>query len=267
MSSHTNYMDNPILAELYDLVPGYINRPDKDFYLRIASADSGNIIELGCGTGRILIPIAEAGHSITGVDASEHMLARCRKKLDSFPVDINDRVHLVKGNISHLSPDGTFHLAIMPFRVFQHMMTVEDQLACLGGVNRLLSAEGKLVLDVFNVDYKRISNPAFSEEVEDMPEQKLPDGRLLRRNSRIARFHPAEQYNDVEIIYYITDTDGTTERIVHAFPFRYFFRYEIEHLLERCGFRIIALYGNFDETPLTDDSPEMIFIAEKYKES
>jgi hypothetical protein len=60
--------------------------------------------------------------------------------------------------------------------------------------------------------------------------------------------------------------NGKTERIVYAFPFQYFFGYEIEHLLERCGFRVIALYGNFDESPLANDSPEMIFIAEKYKQ-
>jgi hypothetical protein len=55
---------------------------------------------------------------------------------------------------------------------------------------------------------------------------------------------------------------GRKERMVFAWPLRYFFRYEVEHLLARCGFRVEAEYGNFDRTPIVDDSPEMIFVAE-----
>ena len=70
------------------------------------------------------------------------------------------------------------------------------------------------------------------------------------------------QRNDVEMIFCIGHRDGRQERMVFAWPLRYFFRYEIEHLLARCGFRITALYGNFDRAPIRDDSPEMIFVAE-----
>ena len=111
-----------------------------------------------------------------------------------------------------------------------------------------------------------INNPRASEELEDFPEQKLADGRSLRRASRLVALHRAEQYNEVELIYYLTDASGKTEPIVHAFPFRYFFRYEIEHLLERCGFRVVKILGDFTESPLVADSPEMIFVAEKYFE-
>ncbi len=266
MDSNAGYFDSPILAELYDLVPGYISRPDKDFYLRTTASISGNIIELGCGTGRILVPIAEAGHSITGVDASAHMLARCRQKLDALSENKKGRVQLIKGDMAHLTLDESFDLAIIPFRAFQHLMTIDDQMSCLQTLNRSLTASGRLVFDVFHVDFNRINNPAHSEEMVDMPEFELPGGRRLKRAGRMAGFHPAKQYNDVEMIYYLTDVNGKTKRIVHGFPYRYFFRYEMEHLLERCGFRIIALYGNFDESPLTGSSPEMIFIAEKYKE-
>jgi hypothetical protein len=90
-----------------------------------------------------------------------------------------------------------------------------------------------LIIDVFQVDLKRITNPRATEESEDFAEYELLDGRRLRRTSRLAAFHPADQVNDVEMIYYVTNTDGTTERIVQAFPFRYVFRYEMEHLLVR----------------------------------
>ena len=78
-------------------------------------------------------------------------------------------------------------------------------------------------------------------------------------------FHRAEQRNDVEMIYHVTYGDGRTERLPFAFTFRYFFRYEVEHLLARCRFRVIELFGDFDRSLLRDDSPEMIFVAELAK--
>jgi hypothetical protein len=65
----------------------------------------------------------------------------------------------------------------------------------------------------------------------------------------------------VEIIYNVMHPDGRQERLVMAFPFRYFFRYEVEHLLARCGFKVAETYGDFDRSPLQDNSPEMIFVA------
>ena len=94
------------------------------------------------------------------------------------------------------------------------------------------------------------------EEIEDTPELTLPDGRRLRRAYRILRKRPSEQSNDVELIYYL---DG--RRLVQAFPFRYFFRFELEHLLARCGFEVTALFGGFDPSPFANDSAEMIFIS------
>ncbi len=122
---------------------------------------------------------------------------------------------------------------------------------------------GKLVLDLFQTDPKRINNPKYMEETEDFPEVELPDGGKFRRTHRISAFHRAEQYNDVELIFYVTYPSGKTKRLVQAFPFRYFFRYEVEHFLFRCGFKVVELFGDYDKSPLSNDSPEMIFIAEK----
>jgi SAM-dependent methyltransferase len=267
MDLHSSYADNPVTAESYDLIPAYINRPDKDFYLRSAAASAGKILELGCGTGRILLPIAEQGCQITGLDLSEHMLSKCRQKLKFLPKQSEENVHLIKADMTCFKLDGLFHLAIIPLHAFQHLISIENQISCLSTLNRHLEMKAGLIFDVCNVDFKIINNPRFSDEVEDLPEYKLQDGRRLRRTGRMADFHPVEQYNDVELIYYLTDVNGKTERIVQAFPFRYFFRYEIEHLLERCGFKVVELFGDFGGSPLSPDSPEMIFVAEKYKEA
>jgi hypothetical protein len=108
-----------------------------------------------------------------------------------------------------------------------------------------------------------IPNPKYAEEIEDLPETLLPDGVKLRRTNRTAAYHRDQQYNDIELIYYVTHPDGRQERLVQSFPMRYYYRYEMEHLLELCGFRVVDLFGNFDRSAFTSDSPEMIFIAEK----
>jgi hypothetical protein len=123
--------------------------------------------------------------------------------------------------------------------------------------------DGILILDLFQVMLDRIQDPKYLEEMEDFGEITLSDGTRLSRNTRIAAFHRAEQYNDVELIYYISHPDGRKERLVQAFPFRYFFRYEVEHLLALRGFEVVDLFGNYDRTPLCNDSPEMIFVARK----
>lgn len=257
------YEDQPFLAELYDFVPGYVQRPDLDFYLGMCRSSPGKVLELGCGTGRVLIPAAREGCDIVGLDLSEHMLTECRKKLQAEPREVQERVTLVQGSMTDFIMGTTFALVTIPFRPFQHLISVPEQLACLRCINRHLDIRGKLVLDVFQVDLGKIADPWPQEEVEDVADIALPDGRRLRRTNRLVGLHRADQCMDVEIIFYLTETDGTTHRLVQAFPFRYFFRYEVEHLLARCGFRVVDLFGNFDGSPLTDESPEMIFMARK----
>jgi len=256
--------DYAFIAELYDFVPGYADRRDAEFYLDFCRCAHGNILELGCGTGRILIPAAAAGCPIIGLDFSMHMLTRCREKLKSQPAEVQKYAGTVQGDMTDFHLDETFGLVIIPFRPFQHLVSIHDQMACLRCVHRHLTEGGKLVFDLFQVDPRKMHGPRFTaEESEDFSDVDLPEGKKLRRTYRIAAFHRAQQYNDVELIYYVTHPDGRIKRLVQAFPFRYFFRYEVEHLLARCGFKMAELFGDFDKSPLTDDSPEMIFVAEK----
>jgi SAM-dependent methyltransferase len=262
-SQYGGYEDQAFVAELYDHIPGYAGRSDLDFYLDYARSAEGKILELGCGTGRLLIPIAAAGHEIVGLDLSAYMLAKCREKLQGQPEEVQERVRIVQGSMTCFDLGETFVLVTVPFRTFQHLLSVAEQVACLGCVNRHLAAGGKLILDLFQVDLRYLVDPASAEQREDPVGVELPGGRTLRRAHRLAAWHPVEQYNDVEIIYHVTHPDGRIEQLVQAFPIRYFFRYEVEHLLACCGFRVAGLFGNFDRSPLKYDSPEMIFVAVK----
>jgi SAM-dependent methyltransferase len=263
MSRFGGYGDQGFVAEFYDVVPGYAARPDVDFYLAFSRAAAGKTLELGCGTGRIVIPTATAGCPVVGLDVSEYMLARCREKLANQAAAIQARVRLVRGAMSDFHLDEKFPLVTAPFRTFQHLIDVQEQLSCLRCVNKHMEMAGKLILDLFQTNLRYITNPDSTKETEDFSNVQVGDGRTLRRTHRIAGFHPAEQYNDIEFIYYVTHPDGRMERLVQAFPFRYFFRYEVEHLLARTGFNTVDIFGKFDGSSFCDDSPEMIFIAEK----
>jgi hypothetical protein len=192
------------------------------------------------------------------------MLQKCREKLVKQPDDVQKRVKLIQGNMTGFDTGEKYALVTIPFRPFQHLITVDEQKACLGCIYKHLEPRGKLVFDVFNPNPARlVPNPKYMEEIEDLPETPLPDGRKIRRASRMTGFHREQQYNNVELIYYITHPGGGKERLVQSFPMRYFYRYEMEHLLALCNFKIVELFGNFDKSPFTADSPEMIFVAQK----
>jgi len=254
MSSEAGY-DHPELAELYDQIPLYNSRADIAFYVDLCR-QAGEALELGCGSGRVLIPAAQAGCAVTGIDQSHYMLARCRAKAAALPDHTRDRITLIEADITRFQLSRTFQLAIAPFRPIQHLTSVDEQLSFLRCVRGHLAPGGRLVFDVFNPNLALIAAPVAPEEIEDTPEFSLPDGRRLRRTYRIVRKRHAEQCSDCELIYHL---DG--RRIVHSFPMRYFFRFELEHLLARAGFEVTALYGGLDRSPFTDDSREMIFTA------
>lgn len=251
------------VAAYYDLLPLSKDRRDVEFYVTYARQARGRVLELGCGTGRVLVPIAAAGVEVVGLDFAETMLAQCRAKLAAQPAAVRRRVRLVRGDMIRFNLGESFALVIIPFRPFQHLLTVEDQLACLGSIARHLAPKGKLILDVFQPDLRRLHDPVYQQETEEVPERTLADGRRFRVTSRVLAFRRAEQINEVELIYHITHPDGRAERIAEPLVIRYFFRYELEHLLGRGGFRVAELYGDFDRSPLQDASPEMIFVAEK----
>ena len=256
-----NYNAWPEIPELYDQVPLYADRKDAEFYLGLCRAAEGEVLELGCGTGRILIPAAEAGCTITGLDQSGFMLERCRVKLRALAPEVQKRVTLVEADMTNFSLGRTFALATVPFRPLQHLVSVEAHLGLLDCVHRHLKPGGKLALDVFHPHLPTLAGPDNPEEIEDTAEMTLPDGRRLRRTFRVTAKRRAEQSNDIELIYYVIGRNGETRRLVQAFPMRYFFRFELEHLLARAGFQMLNLFGNFDRSPFTDASPEMIVIA------
>jgi SAM-dependent methyltransferase len=254
-------------ADYYDYLDLYAGRADVSFFVDLAHESGGPVLELGCGTGRVLLPIARAGTEITGLDLSQGMLAVLKRRLAEEPPEVQARVRLLEGDMRDFDLGRKYALVTIPFRPFQHLTTVEDETSCLAAVRRHLQPGGRLVLDLFNPSLTALTDD--SRSVEQAPEQGavLPDGRRFYRTWRIVERNYFTQVQQVEMYYYVTYPDGRQERVVHAFPMRWLYRFEAEHLLARCGFEVEHLYADHDKNEYGSKYPgELIFVARRLRD-
>ena len=253
-----------VIADVYDYVVPYRARQDIDFFVDAARKTGGPVLEVGCGTGRVLIPTARAGIIVVGLDLSSGMLDICRKRLLEESEAVRSRVRLVQGDMRNFDAGQKFKSVTIPFRPFQHLTTVEDQLSCLASIHRHLVDGGDLILDLFNPWLEALVRDNLGHEFGEEPEFTTLDGRrVVRRHKIMARDH-ANQLQQVEAVYYITHPDGRSERVVHLFSMRHLYRFEAEHLLARSGFHVSAVYSDYDKSPFGSKYPgEMILVARK----
>ena len=266
MTTTSSYDSSRDFGLFYDSIPAYASRTDVAFYVAQAArtGTAVRVLEVGCGTGRISIPLARAGHQIVGLDCSARMLAQCRDKLANESPAVRDRVTLYEGDardfqVASPASGPDFDLAVAPFRTMQHLITVPDQLRCLAAIRRHLAPGGQLVFDVFNPNFASLVRDRTAE-AEDTPELALPDGRLLRRTSRVRKVRFLDQVNEVELIYYVR-TGQLVQRVVQAFDMRWYTKPELEHLLARSGFKVEETFGDFDRSSLRDESREIVVVA------
>lgn len=252
------------IADLYDHVTLYRDRPDIAFFVDAAAHAGGPVLEVGCGSGRVLIPTARAGIEIVGLDLSPQMLGVCRERVLREPPAVQEHVTLVHADMRRFDLGRTFTLATIPFRPFQHLLNVDDQLACLSSIRRHLVEGGRLIFDVFNPSLEALVNTPLGQEIGTEPEFTAPDGRRVTRCFKILASDRFSQVNDIELIYNVTHPDGRSERLVQSFRMRYLFRFEVEHLLARAGFGVEEVYAGYDRSAYGSTYPgELVFVARK----
>ena len=252
------------IAAFYDAIVPYQQREDVAFFVEMARETGGPVLEVGCGTGRVLIPTARAGVSISGLDASPSMLKVCRESLAREPEDVRERVTLVQGDMRDFQLDTRFALITLPFRTFQQLLEVGEQIACLTCLHLHLEKGGLLVLDLFNPMIERLTEENYPTEFHLEPAATLEDGSEMVRSTRMVSRDLARQCMDVEFQHDVTYSDGRKEQYVEHATLRYFFRYEVEHLLARCGFQVVNLYADYKRKPFGEIYPgELLFVARK----
>ena len=261
MKPDLNRYEDPWTAEVYDFQESESARTaDVPLWLALAEEAGGPVLELACGTARVTIPLARAGREVTGLDMSPNMLAIARRKLEQEGPDVRARISLVEGDMRDFSLDQEFPLIIIPFSAFQVLLEREDQRRCLECCARHLKAGGRLAIDVFHPKLSRLTAEGGVEEGPD--EFPGPDGVAVRWSGHTT-YDLANQRLRSRWQYERSSPGGGTTVSEHVLELHYFFRFEMEWMLEACGFEVEALYGNSDPSEFRADSPEMIFVARK----
>ncbi len=247
------------LARLYDTFPFDADLP---FYLELAAAQGGRVLELACGSGRILLPLARAGHRVVGLDASPHMLALARAKLAAVGPDVAARVELARGDMRAFALAGPFDLVIIAVKSFAYLTERADQQRALAAVAAHLRPGGLLALDLLHPAPAWLLEPPGSlrqDLVQDRPEQ----GVTVARTEAIVSTDLAAQVRVIRSAYEVVAADGSVTKRFVEWPYRYTYRFEAEHLLERAGFEIAALYGGYGREPFTSESRVMLLVARR----
>ena len=259
--SHPSPYD--IIAEFYDEDMG-LNNPGQDieFYVRRAVRAGGNVLELGCGTGRITLPLARAGCRTVGLDQSMAMLRRLQcKAVESLLPDQRRRLHCFCADMSAWSLREPFALILCPFSAFTYLTEEKDRERMLDTVRRHLAADGGFFLDLFVPRPEIISLP--DDHVFHDYRRQRQDGTWLERTKTI-RKNTLNQTNLVCRTYRFLAADGTPLRSVTTQSLiRYYFQKEMLSLLEGAGFAITEQYGDFAGSPYRDDAQVMIFGCRK----
>lgn len=245
-------------VDIYDLLYSGFTA-DIPFYVEESLSADGPVLELGCGTGRVSIPIASQGVNLTCLDISRGMIGELKRKI-STSNDPTQALRVIQGDMRDFTLDSQFDLVIIPFRSFLYLLSVEDQVRTLINIKRHLSNKGKLILNFFVPDLQTMNQEGdLSNHLFDVTDPNT-GCRLVVWNQTKCDMHT--QILDTRLIIEMLNDDGLTVKRLHRdVQLRYVYRWEMYHLLKYCGYRVVDLYGDFNRTPFDEESEEMIWIA------
>ena len=241
-------------GSLYDLEYAHHDE-DIDWYVLQARHSEGPVLELGCGTGRLTLPIARAGPPITGVDRAPAMLSALRQKLEREPVEVRNRVTLRQGDYLHALDAGSFGAVLWPFNALHHCADEHQLGAMLRAIRDRTSADGRLALDCYLPDldlYDRDPNARYENRLFQDPRT----GKLL---------HSWEQgWWDAEhrvhhVLYVYRHEDGREER--SHLRLRMFGLDELRALLHDNGWSIVHDACDFVGTPVDEQALKWVVSA------
>ena len=243
------------LAALYDLGTAPLEGgPDVEWFSGLARRTGGPILELGCGTGRITVPIAQDGHHIVGLDRSAAMLERAERRARRADVE----VRWVEGDMRAFSFNEAFALVFVAFNSFL-MLDPNDRWSCLARVREHLAPRGRVAIDVFQPDPEVIVGKDGG--VVDEWERIDPEsGRAVRK---LSSSH-ANVDGVTQRFWYDEMTDGgTVLRIGGTTTLHYLYRREAELLFSEAGFVIETLHGDYDGNPADARSQKLLVVAKR----
>lgn len=232
-------------------------RADVTFYRELAKKRGGPVLDLGCGSGRVTVPLARDGHVVHGLDQSEAMLSRLRARIAQLPAAAAQRITASTGDLCTFAVPGRYPLAIAAFNVLEHLYTRGELHACLQRVAAALAPGGVFAFDV--------QMPDLAWLIRD-PTKRWAKTRFTEPTTRRAMFYstnhdydPVGQIANIRIYYDPVDGKGPA-RIVKLSQRKYF-PAELEALVAHAGFRVVERYGDFAWQPLVDGAESQVLIC------
>jgi SAM-dependent methyltransferase len=236
---------------------------DLPFYLDLAEHSGGPVLEIACGTGRVLLAIARKGIEICGVDNSLPMLEVLHRNLAREPQEVFQRIAVHEGDMRTFRLNRKFPLVMIPFRPMQHMFTVEDQFAAFKTAAAHLADGGTLAFDVFYPKFDMIW-AKIGEEVPEMEWTPSSDSTQLVR--RFFRKDAIDKINQIFSFTFIFRTYQKGDLILEeteAFRLCYYTYPHLQSLFRLAGLEPVAEYGSFAKTPMDNTAEQMIFLLRK----
>lgn len=241
-------------ARFYDTIYQQIrDGVDNDFHLNEIKQTKGKVLEIGVGTGRFFTDALNTGADIYGIDVSPEMVTVLLGKLNK-----KEHHRISIQSITDFNFDFQFDLIIAPFRVMMHVLEKEEQLKALNNVFKHLASGGRFIFDSFIPDLNQLitglnNHIDFNGEYES--------GKKLKR---IVSTKP-DLINQLINIHFRLEWDENNQ-ILHEdweFPLRFFFRFELEHLIEKSNFNQYKILGDYLGNELSEKSKEFIVICQK----
>ncbi len=243
----TELYDDP---ELYDLV---MRPPDQEaefeFCDALASGQNAPLLELGCGTGRLTVPLAARGHAVTGLDYSAAMLRLARVKAEAAGA----KADFVQADFRNFSLGKKYGLILFPNNSLSHAYTFDDLLACFSCVRAHLAPGGMFVIDV--------TNPTPAQMGSDINVRQLVSSFFTSAGDKVEVYH-AYNYDLATQIHQralFVQQRGQESRV--DFTTRVFFPQELDNLLRFAGFKILRKSGSYRMEPFTSASEKQIIVC------
>lgn len=241
-------------APIYDLLHAEFKK-DIPFWLDLAEKTGDPILEIGCGTGRLLLPLAQAGHRVVGIDAAPAMLELAQARIDAL--GLNDRAQCVSADITKTAPpDFRYQLAFFGHNTLYHFPLNRLQ-GVLRQLRKVLAPGATLCMDVVN--------PYIIMELEDEKEYQLEQ--MLT--------HPTTGEEIDQFVRYSNDIfdqcwrvewkfvpKSTKQPLVVKTDYHYFYPHQLETMMSANGFQWVATYGDYDQSEYDEESDSLLVVAQ-----
>lgn len=250
------------IAHYYELTHSDL-KEDIPFLQTLTKAAGTHVLELGCGSGRLLPHLAKVAQFVHGVDNSAAMLALASKKLKALPIPLQERISVTSADMCALDLPwavDTFDLAVVPYNTFLHLDTVMAG-QTLKGLRPYLKPNGRLFIDIINPffiaatpnDSTLLLERTFSDPHTDEIVLQLAANQLDEETQTLA-------------ITWVYDASpkvgGPVRRTVSTMNYHYRYPHQLQLLLQETGYQLVEMWGDYDKSAFLEESPRLLLLAQ-----